>query len=178
MFWKIDPSRTEIGFSVKHMMISTVHGRFTKFDGRLALDDEHPERSWIDGWVETASITTDDPGRDRHLRSPDFIDAEQFPRMTFRARKITHIGGERFRLTGEMTIRKITREITFEVRLRSAGSHRNRSRSTDRVFTADSSLSRKDYGLTWNVALETGGWLVSDQVKIHIELALIAAPDA
>ena len=105
MSWKIDPSHSEIGFSVKHMMISTVRGQFTTFDGTLTLNEEHPEQSVIEGWVETASVNTHEPNRDGHLRSPDFFDVEKFPKITFRSKKVTHTGGEKFKLLGDLTVK-------------------------------------------------------------------------
>ena len=113
--WKIDPSRTQIGFSVKHMVISTVRGKFTRYDGVISLDDQHPERSVIEGWVEVARISTLDATRDAYLRSPDFFDVEKFPRITFRSKKITPVGGDRFKLVGALTIKEATRDITFDV---------------------------------------------------------------
>jgi polyisoprenoid-binding protein YceI len=176
MSWKIDPSHSEIGFSVKHMMISTVRGQFTKFDGTLTLNDEHPEQSVIEGWVETASLNTHEPNRDAHLHSADFFEAEKYPKMTFRSKKITSGGGEKFKLTGDMTIKDITREITFDVTYE--GQNKDPWGNTRRAFTAESGFSRKDFGLIWNVALETGGWLVGDHVKVHVELELIGQADA
>jgi polyisoprenoid-binding protein YceI len=176
MSWKIDPAHSEIGFSVKHMMISTVRGQFTKFDGTLTLNEEHPEQSVIEGWVETASVNTHEPNRDGHLRSPDFFDAEKFPKITFRSKKVTHTGGDKFKLLGDLTIKETTRDLTLDVTYE--GENKDPWGKTRRAFTADASFNRKDFGLSWNVALETGGWLVAEQVKIHIELEAIGQADA
>jgi polyisoprenoid-binding protein YceI len=172
MSWKIDPSHSLIEFSVKHMMISTVRGRFTKFDGALNLDDKSPAQSVVEGWVETASVDTHDPTRDGHLRSADFFDAEKFPKMTFRATKITPAGDERFKVLGDLTVKETTRPITFDVTYE--GQNKDPWGNTRRAFSADVAINRKDFGLTWNVALETGGLLLGDQVKIHSELELVS----
>jgi polyisoprenoid-binding protein YceI len=176
MSWKIDPSHTMIEFSAKHLMISTVRGQFTKFDGTLLLNEKDPAQSVIEGWVETASVNTHEPNRDGHLRSPDFFDVEKFPKMTFRSKKITPSGAERFKLTGDLTIKEMTHEITFDVTFE--GQTKDPWGGTRRAFTADAALNRKDWGLNWNVALEAGGWLVSEQVKVHVELELVSLADA
>ena len=176
MPWKIDPSRTQIGFSVKHMVISTVRGKFTRYDGVISLDDQHPERSAIEGWVEVARISTLDATRDAYLRSPDFFDVEKFPKITFRSKKITPAGGDRFKLVGALSIKEATRDITFDVSYK--GQKREPQGGLRRSFTADASLSRHDFALNWNAALEAGGFLVGDEVKIHIVLEIVGEADA
>jgi polyisoprenoid-binding protein YceI len=174
--WKIDPSRTQIGFSVKHMVISTVRGRFTKFAGVITLNDKIPEQSVIEGWVEVARINTLDAIRDAYLRSSDFFDIEKFPKMTFRSKKITPAGGDKFKLVGALTIKETSRDITFDVGYK--GQKNEAQDGLRRSFTADSILNRKDFGLNWNAALEAGGWLVADEVKIHIVLEIVGEAGA
>ena len=176
MAWKIDASHSTIEFSVKHMMIATVRGRFTTFDGALVLDEQNPERSVVEGSVQAASIDTNDPKRDAHLRSPDFFDVEKFPLMSYRAKSIRRVQGNDFKVAGDMTIKNATREVTFDVTYE--GDNKDPWGGRRRAFTAHTSLARKDFDLTWNVALETGGWLVGDQVKINVDLELMYQPDA
>ena len=126
--------------------------------------------------METASVDTHEPNRDGHLRSPDFFDAEKFPKITFRSRKVTPTGGEKFKLLGDLTIKETTRDLTLDVTYE--GENKDPWGNIRRAFTADASFNRKDFGLNWNVALEAGGWLVAEQVKIHIELEVVGQADA
>ncbi len=176
MSWKIDPSHTLIEFSVKHMMITTVRGRFTKFDGAVVVDANNLLASSAEGSIELASVDTHDAGRDTHLRSPDFFDVEKFPRMTFRSNGIEKTGADSYRVSGDLTIKDVTRPITFEVT--DDGFNKDPWGNQRWGLSAFASLNRKEFGLTWNVALETGGLLVGEQVKIAIELQLIHVPDA
>lgn len=176
MAWKIDAAHSSIEFSAKHMMITTVRGRFATFDGTLNVDSQNLLRSSVEGWVETASVDTHDANRDGHLRSPDFFEAEKYPRMTFRSTKIEKAGDGRYRVTGDLTIKETTRPITFEVS--DDGRGKDPWGNQRWGLSATAAINRKDFGLTWNVALETGGWLVGDQIKIQVELELIAVPDS
>jgi len=171
MTWKIDASHSQIEFTVKHMMIATVRGRFGSFDGDVNVNRDNLLASTVEGWVETASVDTRDGNRDAHLRSADFFDAEKFPRMTFRSTKIEKAGDGEFKVTGDLTIKDTTRPVTFTVTDEGHGKDPWGNRRWG--LSATASLNRKDFGLNWNVALETGGWLVSDQVKIQAELELV-----
>lgn len=171
MAWTIDTSHTQLEFSAKHMMISTVRGRFTKFSGTVVIDAEHPEKSTAEGAVEIASIETHDTSRDAHLRSADFFDAEKFPQMTFRSTRIFVVPDGEYRVTGDLTIRDVTRPVTFTVT--DTGSAKDPWGNQRRAFSATATINRKDWGLNWNVALEAGGFLVGEQVKLQIELELI-----
>ncbi len=173
MSWKIDPAHSLIEFSVKHMMIATVRGRFTQFDGTVNVDPDDLLRSGVEGYVDVASITTNEPNRDAHLRSADFFDVENHPRMAFRSTKIERTGEDTYRVTGDLTIRGVTRPITFEVT--DSGRNKDPWGNLRWGLTATAALNRKDFGLTWNVALEAGGWLVGEQVKISVELELVHA---
>ncbi len=175
MAWKIDTSHTNLEFGVKHMMITTVRGRFNKFDGTITVDPQNLLNSKVEGWVDLSSIDTRDANRDAHLRSSDFFDAETHPQMTFVSKRIQHVGGDEYKVIGDLTIRGVTREFTFDVT--SEGQYKNPWGSVVWGLTAKGSLNRKDYGLNWNVALETGGVLVGEQVKINVELELVQVPD-
>lgn len=171
MAWQIDNSHTTIEFGVKHMMVTTVRGQFTEFGGELTVDTDNVLNSKVAGWIETASVTTRDANRDAHLRSGDFFDSETFPRMTFVSKRIERVGGEQYKVTGDITIKDITREFTFDVT--NEGRGKNPWGGEIWGLTANAVLNRKEFGLNWNVALEAGGWLVGDQVKIRIEMELV-----
>ena len=171
MNWKIDTSHTNLEFGVKHMMVTTVRGYFSKFDGEITVDPNNLLNSKVEGWVDLSSIDTHDANRDAHLRSSDFFDAETHPQMTFVSKRIEKAGGNQYKVTGDLTIRGVTREFTFDVT--NEGQNKNPWGGMVWGLTAKGALNRKDYGLNWNVALETGGWLVGDQVKINVELELV-----
>jgi polyisoprenoid-binding protein YceI len=175
MAWKIDTSHTTLEFSVKHMMVTNVRGQFTKFGGEITADQSNLLNSKVEGWIDLASVDTHDVNRDNHLRSPDFFDASNYPQMTFVSKRIEKAGGDEYKVTGDLTIKGVTREITFDVT--SEGQYKNPWGSTVWGLTAKTSLNRKDYGLIWNVGLETGGWLVGDQVKINVEMELVQVPE-
>jgi polyisoprenoid-binding protein YceI len=169
--WQIDNSHSTIEFGVKHMMVTTVPGQFTEFGGDITVDSQNVLNSKVEGWIGTASVTTRDANRDAHLRSADFFDAEQFPRMTFVSKRIERVGGEQYKVIGDITIKGVTREFTFDVT--NEGRGKNPWGSEIWGLTAKATLNRKDFGLNWNVALEAGGWLVGDQVKIEVEMQLV-----
>lgn len=171
MAWKIDAAHSLVEFTVKHMMIATVRGRFDSFDGDITVDPDNLLASRVEGWVETASVDTRDEKRDAHLRSADFFDAEKFPRMTFRSTQIEPAGDGEFKVTGDLTIRNATHPVTFTVTDEGQGKDPWGNRRWG--LSAVASLNRKDFGLNWNVALEAGGWLVSDQIKIHVGLEMV-----
>jgi polyisoprenoid-binding protein YceI len=170
--WKIDPAHTHVEFAVKHMMISTVKGRFSEVTGEIQLDEGTFPNSKVNIDVNVGSIDTREPQRDAHLRSGDFFDAEKFPTITFR---VTAIEGplHEFKLTGDLTIRGVTRPITLDV------THEGRGKDPwggERIgFAAAGKIKRSDFGLTWNAALETGGFLVGDDVKISLDVEAVKA---
>ena len=177
MIWTIDPAHSMIEFRAKHMMFTTVRGQFSSFQGTLDLDMENPENSHIEGSVDIDSIDTADKDRDTHLRSADFFDVENHPKMTFRSTGIESKGGNEYKVVGDLTIRGVTRQIAWDVEAAELG--KDPWGNPRLGFSADTKLNRKDFGLNWNVALETGGWLVSDEIKIHAELqAVPSAEDA
>ncbi|MDN7246596.1 YceI family protein [Planococcus shenhongbingii] len=165
--WTIDAAHSEIGFSVKHMMISKVKGSFTSFDATVEANEEDLNGALIDFKIDVASINTNNTDRDNHLRSADFFDAETYPEITFNANEITKKGDE-YELTGDLTIKGITRPATFEVEYGGKGT--NPWGVEVVAFSAEGKVNRKDFGLTWNQALETGGVMVGEDIKISLEL--------
>jgi polyisoprenoid-binding protein YceI len=176
MSWKIDPSHSEITFSVRHMMITNVRGRFEEFDGSVEFDEQNPEHTTVEVQIAANSINTRDPKRDAHLKSPDFFNAERSPYLTFKSQKVEPIDKTHGRLVGDLTIRDLTRPVTLEVVYN--GQSKAPWGATSAGFSANTTLNRKDWGLTWNVGLETGGWLVGDEININVELELIKQPEA
>lgn len=169
--WQIDQSHTSVTFGVRHMMVSTVRGVFHKVSGSVGFDPKNPEKSWANIEVDIASIDTREPKRDDHLRSADFFDAAQFPKMTFKSTKITKKGADEYELTGDLTIKDITRPVTFEV-TDVTGEHADPWGSIRMGASAKTKIKRSDFKMTWNAALEAGGVLVGDEVKIELEVEL------
>jgi len=169
--WRVDPAHTNAEFAVKHMMITTVRGRFMGVDGTVTQDDANPANSRIEVSIKTASIDTRVPERDAHLRSADFLDAEKFPAITFRSTKIEHVGNERLRVAGDLTIHGVTRPIMLDVR--EEGHGKDPWGGERAGFSATATIDRREYGLNWNQALEHGGWLVGHEVKITLDVELI-----
>ncbi|KPV50638.1 hypothetical protein SE17_25770, partial [Kouleothrix aurantiaca] len=154
-----------------HMMISTARGVFERFSGTVDADENNPTAAKVNVQIETASINTRDEKRDGHLRSPDFFDSENFPYMTFVSKRVEQIDGENGKLIGDLTIKDVTREVVLNFEY--AGQSKSPWGTTSAGFSAETKINRKDWNLNWNVALETGGWLVADEVKIHIDLELV-----
>ena len=171
MSWKIDPAHSQITLSVRHMMISNVHGRFENFTGTVNFDEEQPENSSVEVQIEAASINTREPKRDAHLKSPDFLNAEKFPYLTFKSKKVVRKDENHGLIIGDLTIRGISREVTLDVEY--SGQSKSPWGATSAGFTATTQINRKDWDLTWNLSLETGGWLVGDTIHIDIELEII-----
>ena len=164
--WTIDPSHTTVEFVAKHMMITTVKGRFAELTGTIVADETNIAGSSVEATLQAASLDTRSEQRDAHLRSPDFLDVENYPEVTF---KSTAISGTKqsFTVTGDLTIRGVTRPITLHASFEGEG--KDPWGGTRASFSAKGKFDRGDFGLTWNVALETGGILVSNEVKINIE---------
>jgi polyisoprenoid-binding protein YceI len=170
--WTIDPSHSLAEFSVRHMMVSTVKGRFTQLSGSIVFDPEDHSRSSVQAEIATASVSTSDEQRDAHLRSADFFDAEQFPTVRFTSTRIEPVDAERVRVIGDLTIRGTTREVVIDAELNGQGANPWGKQVIG--FSGRTSLNRKDFGLNWNVALEAGGVLVSDTIKINLEIEATA----
>jgi polyisoprenoid-binding protein YceI len=164
--WTIDASHSTVEFVAKHMMITTVKGRFSDVSGTIVADEANIADSSVEVTMQAESLDTRTGERDAHLRSPDFLDVDRFPTITF---KSTSVRGtkEKFQVTGDLTIRDVTNPITLDVEF--GGEGRDPWGGTRASFSAHGKFDRRDYGLTWNVALETGGILVSNEVKINIE---------
>jgi polyisoprenoid-binding protein YceI len=169
--WTLDPAHSHVGFAIKHLMIATVRGRFTDVQGTVTADDSDPTSADIDITVGTKSISTGEETRDAHLRSADFFDVERYPTMRFRSKRVQRKSGDTFRAIGDLTIRDVTREVALDVEL--LGRARDPWGKERTAFEARTTINRGAYGLTWNAALETGGWLVGDEVKISIEAELL-----
>jgi len=174
--WNLDTVHSGIDFTVRHMVVSKVRGRFAKFTGSVALDEGDLTRSTVEATIDASSIDTGTAQRDEHLKSADFFDVEHFPQIRFRSTGIEKLGGDRYRLTGALTIRDVTRPIALDVEYGGRGKD---PWGNERVgFTARGALDRKDFGLKWNQALETGGVLVSDRVELELDLQAVKAAAA
>ncbi len=171
MSWNIDSAHSSVTFSVRHMMIANVRGQFDQVTGSVEFNPQRPAESSVDVRIAAASINTREPQRDAHLKSPDFLDVENFPEIIFKSRKVEVIDETKGRVTGDLTIRGVSRPVTLDVVY--AGMSRSPWGANVAGFTATTNINRKDWGLTWNVALETGGFLVGDNINITIEIELI-----
>ncbi|MEO8328480.1 MAG: YceI family protein [Candidatus Nanopelagicales bacterium] len=169
--WVIDPSHSRVGFSAKHAMVTTVRGQFNQFEGALTLDGANPAASAAALTIQSASFSTGSDDRDNHVRSADFLDVENHPTLTFASTDVRHIGGHDFVIAGDLAIRGDTRPVELKVEFEGLSTD---PFGNDRIgFSGSTVISRKDFGLTWNVALEAGGVLVSDKVKITLDVAAI-----
>ncbi|ACL24467.1 YceI family protein [Chloroflexus aggregans] len=171
MTWTIDASHSTITFSVRHMMISKVRGRFSRFEGTVNFDEQNPANSSVQVTIDATSIDTRDERRDGHLMSPDFLDVANYPSITFAGKRIELIDETHGRIIGDLTIRGVTREVVLDVEYN--GQSKSPWGTTSAGFSASTKINRKDWGLTWNVALETGGVLVGEEVSIEIELEIV-----
>lgn len=165
--WTIDPAHTTVEFAIKHMMVSTVKGHFGPARGTIVIDPADPLRSSVEVTIDASGVDTREAQRDAHLRSADFLDVEHYPHITFKSTRVEPVGEDRFRVVGDLTIRDVTRPVVLDTTFNGEGVSPWGQRVAS--FTATTRISRKDFGLTWNLALETGGWLVGDEVKILIE---------
>jgi polyisoprenoid-binding protein YceI len=171
--WNIDTDHTHVGFSVRHMMITTVKGQFSGVTGTLELDEGNPAASRVSVRIDAASIDTRVEQRDAHLRSGDFLDVGNHPYLTFESRVVRPLGGRRLEVQGDLTIRGVTKPVVLEVTGEGRGTDPWGGERT--AFSATGRLDRRDFGLVWNQALEAGGVLVSDDVKLTIDLQVVRA---
>ena len=169
--WRMDPTHTHAEFGVRHLMISTVKGHFSEVAGTVVVEDGDPTTAQVDVTIGVASIDTRVGQRDDHLRSADFFDAERFPTITFRSTKVDPVGDDRYEVLGDLTIRDVTRPVTLDAQ--GLGSLRDPWGNERAGYTATARIDRKDFGLLWNQALETGGVVVGDEVKIELEVELV-----
>ncbi|GBD17425.1 Protein YceI [bacterium HR26] len=173
--WEIDPVHSEIAFSVRHMMVATVRGRFNQFQGIIEFDPAHPESGRVEVTIDAASIDTRNEQRDNHLRSPDFLNVEQYPTITFVSKRIEPLGDNRFRVVGDLTIRGVTREVALDAEFLGVG--KDPWGGERAGFTARTKLNRHDFGASWNVALEAGGFLVGDTLDVTLDIEAVRKPD-
>jgi polyisoprenoid-binding protein YceI len=165
--FQIDKAHSEANFQVRHL-ITKVRGRFSDFAGTIEFDREQPSRSKVDFTIQAESIDTNEPNRDKHLRSDDFFAVETYPTITFRSTTITPRGSDRYDVEGDLTIRDVTKRIVLPVT--HLGTAKDPWGNEKLAFEAETAINRKDYGLNWNAALETGGFLVGDEVKIELQI--------
>jgi polyisoprenoid-binding protein YceI len=168
--WKLDPTHSTVEFSAKHLMITTVKGRIVDVEGTIYTNEKDPKNSSVEATLKATSIDTRTDQRDQHLRSADFLNVEKYPEIKFRSTRIEG-GREEFKLTGDLTIRDVTREITLNVRFEGQAKD---PWGGERVgFSATGKIDRRDFGLTWNQALETGGVVVGNEIKIELEVQAV-----
>jgi polyisoprenoid-binding protein YceI len=170
--YTIDKAHSEVTFQVRHLL-TKVRGRFSDFNGTIEYDEENPERSLVNVEVQAASIDTNERDRDAHLRSADFFDVEKIPALTFRSTGIRRNPDHTFAVTGDLTIHGVTRSVSFDASL--LGKAKDPWGNQRIAFEAETTVNRKDFGLTWNAALETGGFLVGDEVKITLSVQAVPA---
>jgi polyisoprenoid-binding protein YceI len=169
--WDFDLSHSSVNFHVRHLMVSKVHGRFTKWNGTLQLDDQDLTKSRLEVSIDAASVDTKEQKRDDHLRSADFFDVEKFPTLTFVSSKIERASDDGYVVSGDLTIRGITKAVTLEVE--GGEQVKDPWGGTRTGFSAKTQVNRKDFGLTWNVALEAGGFVVGDKIEITLEIEAV-----
>lgn len=170
--WEIDGAHSNASFSIRHMMISNVRGEFTEMSGKVFLDEQDVTRSKLEGTIEVASINTREPDRDNHLKSGDFFDVEEFPRIKFQSKKIDRGTGGQLMIIGDLTIRDVTKEISLAVE--EITPQRKDPWGMMRFgASARTQINREDFGLTWNKAIEGGGVLVGEQAKLLIEAEFV-----
>lgn len=162
----LDPSHTTVGFVARHLMVTKVRGRFEEFEGSITVAED-PLVSSAQAAISTASLTTGSADRDGHVKSDDFLAVETFPTMRFTSRSVSHVAGDRFTVVGDLTVKDVTREVVLDVTI--DGVARDPWGGERLAVTASTEIDREDFGITWNVALESGGVLVSKKVRIEIE---------
>jgi polyisoprenoid-binding protein YceI len=174
--YEVDPNHTSVEFAGKHMMVTTVRGRFRQFTARVEVEDDDPTTARVTASIKTASLDTAVDQRDAHLRSPDFFDVERYPELTYVSTSIGPVGDHRYRVTGDLTIKDQTRPVTLDVEVEERF---NDPFGNERIgVSATGKLNRRDWGLTWNQVLEAGRLLVGDQIKLEIEGALLRKVEA
>jgi polyisoprenoid-binding protein YceI len=176
--WQIDPAHSAAHFSVRHLMISNVRGEFTKLSGSAAINPSDPSKSSVEITIDAASINTREPQRDEHLRSADFLEVAKYPTLTFRSKRVETLGTEELKVIGDLTIRGVTKQVTFEVEGPTAPV-KDPWGNIRAGVAASAKINRKDFGVAFNALTETGGLVVGDEVKITVEAELIQqAPTA
>jgi polyisoprenoid-binding protein YceI len=176
--WKLDPAHTQVEFSVKHMMFTTVRGQFSRFEGVVELDRDDSTNSSVEVSIDTSSIDTGVEDRDAHLRSKDFFDVEAYPEIIFRSTRVEGSVSEdgTFEIVGDLTVRGVTREVTLTAEFGGTGT--DPWGGTRVGFEGKTVIDRRDFGLTWNQALETGGFLVGNDIKISLQVQAVLQEEA
>jgi polyisoprenoid-binding protein YceI len=169
--WTIDPSHSRLGFVARHAMVTKVRGQFNDFEGAIEVNGDTPVASAVQVSAAIASIDTGDEQRDGHLRTADFFDVEANPRLTFTSTSIEHVADDEYKVTGDLAIRGVTNPVT--IKLEYTGAARDPFGNERIGFEGSAEINRKDWGLTWNAALETGGFLVGDKVKLELDISAI-----
>ncbi|MDC0709875.1 YceI family protein [Stigmatella sp. ncwal1] len=180
--WDIDPAHSSAQFTVTHMLITKVKGEFGKVTGTVNLDDKDASKSTVAASIDTTTVNTNEADRDKHLKGPDFFDVEKYPAMTFKSTSVKAAGKSKFKIVGDLTLHGVTKPVTLDVESAST-EVKDPWGGTRRGASATTKLNRKDFGLTWNKLLETGGAVVGDEVAVTLDLQLIkkapaAAPAA
>ena len=190
MAWKLDMNHSHVGFSARHLMISTVRGHFDKVTVESHIDDKEIDKihdkgmlreddflnSHLTVTIDAASINTGQADRDNHLRSPDFFDVAKYPTIVFKMTRGVKIDDTHGQLIGDLTIRNVTKPVTLNAEF--LGQAKSPLGTVNAGFVGQAKISRKDWGLEWNVAMETGGWMVSDEIKLDVEVEFVQVPDA
>lgn len=169
--WEIDPTHSTIGFVARHAMVAKVRGGFSDFTGTLTLDGEDPAKSSADLTIVASSFSTNNPDRDAHVKSADFLDVDQFPTLTFVSKAVTQKDDDEFVVTGDLTIHGVTKPV--DVKFELLGTSQDPWGGTRIGFEGKAEISRKEFGLVWNVALETGGVLVGDTIKLELDVEAV-----
>jgi polyisoprenoid-binding protein YceI len=174
--WNIDTSHSGVHFTVRHMVVSKVRGTFARWQGAIDFDEQDPAASKVSVRIDAVSVDTREPQRDAHLRSPDFFDVEKHPALTFESRKVERLDDQQYRLTGDLSLHGVTREVTLDAEYLGAGKD---PWGNQRIaFQAQTAISRKDFGLHWNQVLEAGGVLVGDKIEISLDVQAVKAQAA
>jgi polyisoprenoid-binding protein YceI len=173
--WQIDPKHSSAQFSVKHLMISTVHGEFHGLDGVIYFDDNDISKSTVNVTIDANSVDTREPDRDKHLKSPDFFDTTKYPTITFKSTKVEQVSADKLRVTGDLTIRGVTRTVLLDVD-RPAGAIKDPWGMQRSAVSATTKINRQDFGVKWNQTLDSGGLAVSDEVNITLDVEMVIPP--
>jgi len=171
--WNLDPAHSRADFTARHLMVMKVRGHFADVRGAVHIE-EHLEDSWAEVVIGAASLDTGTLDRDNHLRSPDFLNVEKFPEIRFRSSGVELLGGTRLKVTGDLTIIDVSRPVVLDAEFE--GIVMDPWGKTRGVFSAETEINREDWGMNWNVALEAGGWLVSKEIQIEIEVETVFSP--
>ncbi len=166
--YTVDKDHSSVEFRVRHMMISKVSGEFKDYEGSFEFDEKKPANSKVKFTIQAASINTNHEKRDGHLKSADFFEVEKHPTLNFESKKVTSVGGKKYKLSGSLTIHGVIKEVTFQVEY--MGSVKDPYGNQRAGFVANTKINRKDFGLTWNKTLETGGLIVGDEVEIQLNI--------